>query len=639
MNNQEKTTYSFKSETKELMQLMIHSLYSNKEIFLRELISNASDAIDKLRYFNLSSSVDHKNDQFEIKILIDTINNQLTIIDNGIGMNKKELIENLGTIAKSGTKHFLKSLKKEKLKENNLIGKFGVGFYSSFIVSKKVLVHTKSAIDSNSEGLLWESLGSGDYSIKHLKKETAGTSITLQLKEKEKEFLEEWKIKNTVNKYSDHINVPILLKIEKKEEKEEKEEKEKKGKKEEKENNTWKQINQAQALWTKQQSKISDLEYINFYKHLTNDSQDPLVWSHNKVEGEKEYISLLYVPKIAPWDLWNRDNKKGLKLYVKRVFIMDDAEQFLPNYLRFVRGLIDSNDLPLNISREILQNNHIINSLKKAITKRILKLLNNMLDKHKEKYIEFWNQFGPILKEGPAEDPINKETISKLLLFSSINNKSKKQTVLLKDYVDNMPSHQEKIYFITAESYEAAINSPLLEVFKKKSIDVLLLSERIDEWMMNYLNEFENKKFQSVSKSDDSLNKLFSENKNNTSTVEKKFTSFIQDIKKILGNKVEDVRITHRLTNSPSVLLTNENEMSTQMAKLFLSAGQKVPPVKYILEINPKHKLIKKISAIQDTEELNEWVKLLFEQALLIERGNLKNPNGFISRMNKFLTS
>jgi len=630
MNNQKTTTYSFKSETKELMQLMIHSLYSNKEIFLRELISNASDAIDKLRYFNLSSSVENKNNQFEIKISIDTINNQLNIIDNGIGMNKKELIENLGTIAKSGTKNFLKSLKKEKLKDNNLIGKFGVGFYSSFIVSKKVLVHTKSAIDSNSEGLLWESSGSGDYSIKYLKKETTGTTITLQLKEKEKEFLEEWKIKNTVNKYSDHINVPILLKIIKKEEKEKKEKKEEK---------IWKKINQAQALWTKQKSQISNLEYIKFYKHITNDSQDPLIWSHNKVEGEKEYISLLYIPKIAPWDLWNRDNKKGLKLYVKRIFIMDDAEQFLPNYLRFVKGLIDSNDLPLNISREILQDNHIINSLKKVITKRILNLLNNMLIKNKENYIEFWKQFGSILKEGPAEDPINKESISNLLLFTSINNKSKEQNMLLKDYVKNMPSHQEKIYFITAESYEAAVNSPLLEVFKEKSIDVLLLSERIDEWMMNYLTEFENKKFQSVSKSDDSLNKLLSENKNKKSTIEKKFTSFIQDIKKTLGNKVEDVRITYRLTNSPSVLLTNENEMSTQMAKLFLSAGQKVPPVKYILEINPKHKLIQKISSIQDTEELNEWIELIFEQALLIEKGNLKNPNQFISRMNKFLIS
>jgi len=627
MKNQKKTTYSFKSETKELMQLMIHSLYSNKEIFLRELISNASDAIDKLRYFNLTSSVDNKNDQFEIKILIDTINNQLTISDNGIGMNNQELIENLGTIAKSGTKHFLKSLKKEKLKDNHLIGKFGVGFYSSFIVSKIVLVHTKSAVDSNSEGLLWESSGTGDYSIKHLEKETIGTSITLQLKEKEKEFLEEWKIKNTVNKYSDHINVPILLKIVKKEKKEKKEE------------NVWKKINQAQALWTKQQSKISDSEYIQFYKHITNDSHDPLIWSHNKVEGEKEYISLLYIPKIAPWDLWNRDNKKGLKLYVKRVFIMDDAEQFLPNYLRFVRGLIDSNDLPLNISREILQDNHIINSLKKTITQRILKLLNNMLINNKEKYIEFWKQFGSILKEGPAEDPINKEIISKLLLFTSINNKSKNQTMLLQDYVKNMPSHQEKIYFITAESYEAAINSPLLEVFKEKSIDVLLLSERIDEWMMNYLTEFKNKKFQSVSKSDSSLNKLFSEKENKNSNIEKKFTSLIQDIKKILGNKVEDVKITYRLTNSPSVLLTNENEMSTQMAKLFLSAGQKVPPVKYILEINPKHKLIQKISSIQDSEELNEWINILFEQALLIEKGNLKNPNQFISRINKFLTS
>jgi len=623
MSNTKKTTYLFQSETKELMNLMIHSLYSNKEVFLRELISNASDAIDKLKYLQLTSSAEIVDNKFEIKILIDKKNQQMTISDNGIGMNKKELIENLGTIAKSGTKNFLKSLKKENLKTHDLIGNFGVGFYSSFIISNQVTVYTKNTNNFNDTGFVWKSLGLGDYTISTIEKKERGTSVLLDIKDNETIFLEKWKIKEIINKYSDHINIPIKIKVLEKNKKEEKK---------------WKQVNTAQSLWTKNQSEITETEYKNFYKHITKDSNDPIVWSHNKVEGDKEYISLIYIPKIAPWDIWNRDNKKGLKLYVKRVFIMDKADYFLPNYLRFVRGLIDSNDLPLNISREMLQSNTIITSLKKALTKRTINVLTKLINTEKNKYIEFWKQFGSVLKEGPAEDPENRKNISNLLLFSSINSKEKECYLSLKDYIKNMKPNQEKIYFITADSYESAINSPLLEVFKENFVDVLILHERIDEWMMNYLTEFENKKFQSVSKADDSLEKLFSSKKTVSSKLKENFSNFIKKIKEILGKNVQNVRITYRLTSTPAVLLTDENQMSTQMEKLFLSAGQKVPPVKYILEINPNHALIKKIHSKLETKDFDEWIKMLFSQTLLIEKGTLKDPNSFISTVNKFLS-
>ncbi|QCI16708.1 molecular chaperone HtpG [Buchnera aphidicola (Aphis craccivora)] len=619
MNTQKKETYNFQSEVKQLLHLMIHSLYSNKEIFLRELISNASDAIDKLRFESISSPELYNNTP-KIQISINKAQRTLIISDNGIGMTKKDIIENLGTIAKSGTKSFLKSLENKKTNvKNELIGEFGVGFYSSFIVSDKVLVRTKFAKNKSNDGILWESSGEGEYNITNIIKKTQGTEITLFLKKEEDEFLETWKIKNIVNKYSDHITVPVEIQTY------------------DKKNKTyfWEQINKAQALWTRNKSSISDNEYHEFYKYLTNDQHNPITWSHNHVEGTHEYTSLLYVPEKAAWDIWNRENKHGLKLYVKRVYIMDNSQEFLPNYLRFIRGIIDSNSLPLNVSREILQNNSITQNLKKALVKRSLKMLDKLSKNDNEKYQSFWNQFGLVLKEGPAEDNENLSLIANLLRFTSIKNNSSEQKISLKQYVSNMIEKQEKIYYITADSYISAKNSPHLELFNKKDIDVLLLSDRIDEWMMNYLVEFEGKKFQSISKEDSSLNKLVEEKLINKEETSKEIIDFLSRVKKVLGNKVKSVRLTNRLTETPCIVLSDSNEMSTQMAKLFTAAGQPVPELKYIFEINPKHELIKKISKISEKEIFSEWIKLLLDQSLFAEKGNLDNPHKFISRMNK----
>ncbi|CAL4325475.1 Chaperone protein HtpG [Buchnera aphidicola (Protaphis terricola)] len=621
MNIKNKETYKFQSEVKQLLHLMIHSLYSNKEIFLRELISNASDAIDKLRFKSISSpSLYQSNNLPKIQISINKAQKTLIINDNGIGMTKKDIIENLGTIAKSGTKSFLKSLEnKTNDIKNELIGQFGVGFYSSFIVSDKVIVRTKFAGNKSNEGILWESQGTGEYNITNIAKKTKGTEIILFLKKEEEEFLETWRIKNIVSKYSDHITTPIEIQTY--------EEKSK--------TYIWEQINQAKALWTKNKSSISEKEYQEFYKYLTNDQNNPITWSHNHVEGTHEYISLLYIPKKAEWDIWNKENKNGLKLYVKRVYIMDNSKEFLPNYLRFIRGVIDSNNLPLNISREILQNNSITKNLKKALTKRSLKMLDTLSKNDNKKYQSFWNQFGLVLKEGPAEDNENLNLIANLLRFTSIKNNSSEQTISLKQYISKMNEKQEKIYYITSDSYISAKNSPHLELFNKKNIDVLLLSDRIDEWMMNYLVEFEGKKFQSISKEDESLNKLTEEKITNNNNIKTDMSDFIKKVKKILGEKVKSVRLTNRLTETPCIVLSDSNEMSTQMAKLFSAAGQPVPELKYIFEINPKHPLIKKISKINEQKIFEEWIKLLLEQALFAEKGNLDNPHKFIARMNK----
>ncbi|AYN24603.1 molecular chaperone HtpG [Buchnera aphidicola] len=622
MNTQKKEVYNFQSEVKQLLHLMIHSLYSNKEIFLRELISNASDAIDKLRFQSISNPELYENNS-DVKIQISINKSQRTLIisDNGIGMTRQDVIENLGTIAKSGTKSFIKSLeKKEKNVKNELIGEFGVGFYSSFIVSKKVSVRTRFAGNKSDLGVLWESSGEGKYNVTDVKKKTRGTEITLFLKEEEEEFLELWRIQNIVSKYSDHITVPVQ--IQKYDEK----------------NKIyfWEQINKAKALWTKNKSSISEKEYQEFYKHLTNDQNNPLFWSHNHVEGTNEYISLLFIPEKAAWDIWNRDNKSGLKLYVKRVYIMDNSQEFLPNYLRFIRGLIDSNNLPLNVSREILQDNSITQNLKKALIKRSLKMLQTLSKKDDKKYQKFWNQFGLVLKEGPAEDSKNLNLIADLLRFTSVQNKSSEQTISLEKYMSNMHEKQEKIYYITADSYTSAKNSPHLELFNKKNIDVLLLSDRIDEWMMNYLTEFKGKKFQSISKEDLSLNKLIKENKTQKEkSIE--IIEFLKKVKKTLGDKVKSVRLTYRLTETPCIVLSDSNEMSTQMAKLFSAAGQTVPELKYIFEINPEHELIKKICKIKEDEKFDEWIKLLLDQALFAEKGNLENPHEFIARMNKLI--
>jgi len=623
MNAQEeKKIYSFQSEVKQLLHLMIHSLYSNKEIFLRELISNASDAIDKLRFQSISNPDLYENDKnVKIQIFVNKSRRTLTISDNGIGMTRKDIIENLGTIAKSGTKTFIKSLSEgKKTEKNEMIGEFGVGFYSSFIVSKKVLVRTRFAGQKPEEGVLWESSGEGEYQVTNIKKKMRGTEITLFLKKEEDEFLELWRIENIINKYSDHITVPIQLQ------------------KYDDKHKTyfWEQVNKAKALWTEKKSAITKEEYQEFYKHLTNDQNNPIFWSHNHVEGTNEYISLLFIPKKAAWDIWNRDNKTGLKLYVKRVYIMDNAQEFLPNYLRFIRGLIDSNNLPLNVSREILQDNSITQSLKKALVKRSLKMLETLSKKDNKKYQKFWNQFGLVLKEGPAEDTTNLNMIAGLLRFTSIKNKSAEQTISLEKYISEMDPKQEKIYYITADSYISAKNSPHLELFNKKNIDVLLLSDRIDEWMMNYLTEFKGKKFQSISKEDISLNKLIKD-KENKKEISIDIIEFLKKVKKSLGDKVKSVRLTNRLTETPCIVLSDSNEMSTQMAKLFNAAGQTVPELKYIFEINPEHELIKKICKINENKKFNEWIQLLLDQALFAEKGSLENPHQFISRMNKLL--
>ncbi|MGP2864183.1 MULTISPECIES: molecular chaperone HtpG [Serratia] len=616
-------TRGFQSEVKQLLHLMIHSLYSNKEIFLRELISNASDAADKLRFRALSAPELYAGDgELRVRLSFDKEQRTLTIADNGIGMRREEVIENLGTIAKSGTKAFLESIGSDQAKDSQLIGQFGVGFYSAFIVADKVTVRTRAAGAADDEGVFWESAGEGDYTIADITKETRGTEITLHLREGEDEYLDAWRLRSVIGKYSDHIALPVEIE----------------SKNEEDDTVTWEKINKAQALWTRSKADVTDEEYKEFYKHIAHDFTDPLSWSHNRVEGKQEYTSLLYIPAQAPWDMWNRDHKHGLKLYVQRVFIMDDAEQFMPNYLRFVRGLIDSNDLPLNVSREILQDSRVTQNLRGALTKRVLQMLDKLAKDDAEGYQKFWQQFGLVLKEGPAEDNGNQEAIAKLLRFATTHGDSSAQTVSLEEYVGRMAEGQEKIYYITADSYAAAKSSPHLELFRKKGIEVLLLSDRIDEWMMSYLTEFDGKPFQSVSKADETLDKLADETEEQKAA-EKQLEPFIERVKTLLGERVKDVRLTHRLTDTPAIVVTDADEMSTQMAKLFAAAGQQAPEVKYIFELNPEHALVKRASDVGDNEHFAEWIDLLLDQALLAERGTLEDPNLFIRRMNKLLSA
>ncbi|MGW8663472.1 molecular chaperone HtpG [Serratia ureilytica] len=616
-------TRGFQSEVKQLLHLMIHSLYSNKEIFLRELISNASDAADKLRFRALSAPELYAGDgELRVRLSFDKEQRTLTIADNGIGMRREEVIENLGTIAKSGTKAFLESIGSDQAKDSQLIGQFGVGFYSAFIVADKVTVRTRAAGAADDEGVFWESAGEGDYTIADITKETRGTEITLHLREGEDEYLDAWRLRSVIGKYSDHIALPVEIE----------------SKNEEDGTVTWEKINKAQALWTRSKADVTDEEYKEFYKHIAHDFTDPLSWSHNRVEGKQEYTSLLYIPAQAPWDMWNRDHKHGLKMYVQRVFIMDDAEQFMPNYLRFVRGLIDSNDLPLNVSREILQDSRVTQNLRGALTKRVLQMLDKLAKDDAEGYQKFWQQFGLVLKEGPAEDNGNQEAIAKLLRFATTHGDSSAQTVSLEEYVGRMAEGQEKIYYITADSYAAAKSSPHLELFRKKGIEVLLLSDRIDEWMMSYLTEFDGKPFQSVSKADETLDKLADETEEQKAA-EKQLEPFIERVKTLLGDRVKDVRLTHRLTDTPAIVVTDADEMSTQMAKLFAAAGQQAPEVKYIFELNPEHALVKRASDVGDNEHFAEWIDLLLDQALLAERGTLEDPNLFIRRMNKLLSA
>ena len=623
--NQE--TRGFQSEVKQLLQLMIHSLYSNKEIFLRELISNASDAADKLRFKALSNPALYEGDgELRVRVSFDADKGTLTISDNGIGMTREQVIDHLGTIAKSGTKEFLTALGQDQAKDSQLIGQFGVGFYSAFIVADKVTVKTRAAGEATDKGVLWESAGEGEYSVADIEKKSRGTDVILHLREDEKEFLNEWRLREIIGKYSDHIGLPVEM-LTKEYDDEGKETGEK-----------WEKINKSDALWTRSKNDISDEEYKEFYKHLSHDFADPLLWAHNKVEGNQEYTSLLYVPSKAPWDLFNREHKHGLKLYVQRVFIMDDAEQFMPNYLRFMRGLIDSNDLPLNVSREILQDNKTTAALRKALTKRSLQMLEKLAKEDADKYQQFWKEFGLVLKEGPAEDFGNKETIAKLLRFASTHNDSSEQTVSLEDYVARMKEGQKAIYYITADSYVAAKNSPHLELFNKKGIEVLLLSDRIDEWMLSYLTEFDGKALQTITKADLDLGDLADKEETEAQEEQDKaFDSFIERVKTLLGERVKEVRLTHRLTDTPAVVSTGNDQMTTQMAKLFAAAGQPVPEVKYTFELNPEHHLVKKVADIADEAEFADWVELLLEQAMLAERGSLENPAAFIKRINKLL--
>ena len=624
--SQNQETRGFQSEVKQLLQLMIHSLYSNKEIFLRELISNASDAADKLRFKALSNPALYEGDgDLRVRVSFDADKGTITISDNGIGMTREQVIDHLGTIAKSGTKEFLTALGQDQAKNSQLIGQFGVGFYSAFIVADKVTVKTRAAGEEADKAVLWESVGEGEYSVADFEKKSRGTDVILHLREDEKEFLNEWRLREIIGKYSDHIGLPVEMLT-----KEYNDEGKECGEK-------WEKINKSDALWTRSKNDVSDEEYKEFYKHLSHDFSDPVTWAHNKVEGKQAYTSLLYVPAKAPWDLFNREHKHGLKLYVQRVFIMDDAEQFMPNYLRFMRGLIDSNDLPLNVSREILQDNKITAALRKALTKRSLQMLEKLAKDDAEKYLQFWKEFGLVLKEGPAEDFANKETVAKLLRFASTHNDGSEQTVSLENYISRMKEGQKAIYYITADSYVAAKNSPHLELFNKKGIEVLLLSDRIDEWMLSYLTEFDGKPLQSITKADLDLGDLADKESETQKQQDEAFGSFIERVKNLLGERVKTVRLTHNLTDTPAVVSTDNDQMTTQMAKLFAATGQPVPEVKYTFELNPEHHLVKKVADIADETEFSDWVELLLEQAMLAERGSLENPAVFIKRINKLL--
>ncbi|MUI54133.1 molecular chaperone HtpG [Aliivibrio fischeri] len=622
-----KETRGFQSEVKQLLHLMIHSLYSNKEIFLRELISNASDASDKLRFKALSNGDLYEgNADLGVKLSFNEAANTLTISDNGIGMSREDVIEHLGTIAKSGTADFFSKLSEDQSKDSQLIGQFGVGFYSAFIVADAVTVRTRAAGSEKDQGVQWHSEGEGDYIIEDITKESRGTDIILHMREEGKEFLNEWRLKEVIGKYSDHIGIPVSIwTVEKDEEGKDKESK-------------WEQVNKAQALWTRSKSDIEDAEYQEFYKHVSHDFADPLTWSHNKVEGKNDYTSLLYIPAKAPFDMMNRDHKSGLKLYVQRVFIMDDAEQFMPTYLRFVKGLIDSNDLPLNVSREILQDNKVTQSLRSACTKRVLGMLEKMAKKDDEKYLTFWKQFGQVLKEGLAEDFANKEKIAGLLRFATTEKDSSEQALDLAGYVERMKEEQDKIFYLTADSYAAAKNSPHLEQFKAKGIEVVLMYDRIDEWLMSYLTEFDGKQFQSITKAGLDLSKFEDETeKEKHKETEEEFKSVVERTKSYLGDRVKEVRTTFKLAMTPAVVVTDDFEMGTQMAKLLEAAGQAAPEVKYIFEINPDHALVKQMADEADEEAFGRWVEMLLGQAMLAERGSLEDPSQFLSAMNQLL--
>ncbi len=660
MNEAVKETLGFQTEVKQLLNLMVHSLYSNKEIFLRELISNASDANDKLRFEALHNKELLENQpELDIRIEFDKERGTVAIIDNGIGMSKEDVIEHLGTIAKSGTAQFLTNLTGDQKQDAQLIGQFGVGFYSAFVVADRVEVFSRKAGLSAGEGVHWESTGEGEFTVQTISKSERGTRVLLHLKADEVSFADGWQLRTIIRKYSDHIAFPVLMEKEKQEDfsaetdedaeekdaatvvdqgSEESSSEKKEAVATEEQVPEWETVNKATALWVRGKTDISDEEYKEFYKHISHDFEEPLIWGHNKVEGNLEYTSLLYIPKRSPFDLYNRDTPRGLKLYVQRVFIMDDAEQFLPLYLRFIKGIVDSNDLPLNVSREILQNDKSVETIKSALVKRVLDMLTKLSKKDADAYNKFWSEFGQVIKEGPAEDFGNREKIAGLLRFSSSKQASSEQTVSLDDYIDKMSDEQKKIYYITAENYASAANSPHLEIFKKKDIEVLLLSDRIDEWMTGYLTEYKGKNFQHVAKGDLDLGELQDqEEKKEQEDLESASKDFIERLKETLNDKVSDVKITHRLTDSPCCLVLGAYDMGVQMRQIMQAAGQKAPESKPIMEVNITHPLVEKLKEEIQEDRFADLAFILFDQAALAEGGQLDNPSAYVNRIHKLL--
>ncbi|TFW29321.1 molecular chaperone HtpG [Massilia horti] len=630
----EKETLGFQAEVKQLLHLMIHSLYSNKEIFLRELISNASDAADKLRFEAINNDALYGDDnELRIKVLFDKDAKTITISDNGIGMSRDEVISHLGTIAKSGTKEFFSKLSGDQQADAALIGQFGVGFYSAFIVADKVIVNTRRAGAFASEGVRWESGGEGEYSVESIEKPGRGTDVILHLRAGEEELLSSWKLKSIIRKYSDHISIPILMQKEEWDEE----------KKETVLKDEWETVNQASALWARSKNDITKEQYEEFYKHVSHDFQPPLTYTHNRVEGRSEYTQLLYVPTHAPFDLWDRNKRGGIKLYVRRVFIMDDAEQLMPTYLRFIKGVIDSNDLPLNVSREILQESRDVRLIREGSTKRVLGMLEELANseeqENKDKYTTFWREFGQVLKEGIGEDATNKDRIAKLLRFASSKNDSADQNVSFADYVGRMKEGQTKIFYVTAESYNAARNSPHLEIFQKKGVEVLLLTDRVDEWMLSFLNEFDGKELVSVAKGDLDLGALEDEaEKKEHAETESSYKELVEKMKGALLDKAKDVRVTFRLTESPACLVADEHELSANLVRMLKAAGQNAPESKPILEINPNHPLVQRLKYEDPASpRFGDWSHILFDQAMLAEGGNLSDPAGFVKRLNEML--
>ncbi|PRA69363.1 MULTISPECIES: molecular chaperone HtpG [Pseudomonas] len=624
----QKETLGFQTEVKQLLHLMIHSLYSNKEIFLRELISNASDAVDKLRFEALAKpELLEGGAELKIRVSFDKDANTVILEDNGIGMSREDVITHLGTIAKSGTADFMKNLSGDQKKDSHLIGQFGVGFYSAFIVADQVDVFSRRAGQPAAEGVHWSSKGEGEFEVATIDKPERGTRIVLHLKKGEEEFADGWRLRNIIKKYSDHIALPIELpkQVEAAE-----------G--EEKPAEEWETVNRASALWTRPRTEIKDEEYQEFYKHIGHDFENPLAWSHNKVEGKLEYNSLLYLPARAPFDLYQREAPRGLKLYVQRVFVMDQAESFLPLYLRFIKGVVDSNDLSLNVSREILQKDPIIDSMKSALTKRVLDMLEKLAKNEPEQYKGFWKNFGQVMKEGPAEDFANKEKIAGLLRFASTSDDSGEQSVSLADYLARAKEGQDKIYFLTGESYAQVKNSPHLEVFRKKGIEVLLLTDRIDEWLMSYLSEFDGKSFVDVARGDLDLGKLDSEeDKKAQEEVAKEKEGLVERLKAALGENVSEVRVSHRLTDSPAILAIGEQDLGLQMRQILEASGQKVPDSKPIFEFNPGHPLIEKLDNEQSEDRFADFSHILFDQAALAAGDSLKDPAAYVRRLNKLL--